>query len=351
MSAAATPSHNQQPTIDDIAAAVHKHWGYESLLPNQREAIQSVLDGRDSVVVLPTGGGKSLCYQAPACCMPGTAVVVSPLIALMKDQVDALSEIGIEAAAFNSTLSWNEKKDVVDSMRAGTLKLLYLAPESLLAGDLLQVLQSVRVSLFAVDEAHCISSWGHDFRPEYRQLRILKNRFPGVAVHGYTATATERVREDIAVELGLEQAEMIVGSFDRPNLEYRVEQRGRGIGQLVDVLKRHAGESGIVYCITRKEVERTADALKALGHRVAPYHAGLDPRRPNQEPGSLPRRTHRRHRRHGGLRHGHRQVQRPLRRPHRHAQITGGLPTRIGPRRAATVWRRSAACSIPRATR
>ena len=271
--------------LDDVCQTVRRHWGFDSFLPLQQEAIESVLVGRDSVVVLPTGGGKSLCFQAPACCLEGVAMIVSPLIALMKDQVDALRENDIEAAYYNSTLTRDAKKAVVDQLRAGSLKLLYLAPESLLTDEMLDILQSVEVSLIAVDEAHCISSWGHDFRPEYRGLSVLKRRFPNAAVHAYTATATERVRQDIAVQLGLDEPELLVGSFDRPNLVYRIEQRQRGFGQVVEVVERHPNESGIVYSITRKEVEKNAAALAALGYRVASYHAGLDPeeRKRNQE--------------------------------------------------------------------
>lgn len=272
-------------SIDNVREAIRSHWGYDSFRPLQRESIESILAGRDSVVVLPTGGGKSLCFQAPACCLDGVAVVVSPLIALMKDQVDALRENGISAAAFNSTLSWNEKKEVADEIRAGRLKLLYLAPETLLTDEVLSLLQSVQVSMFAIDEAHCISSWGHDFRPEYRALKVLKQRFPNASRHAYTATATERVREDIALQLELDQPEFHVGNFDRPNLIYRVERRQSGMNQTLAAIRRHPNESGIVYCITRKEVEKTAGALQALGCRAAPYHAGMDnaARRKNQE--------------------------------------------------------------------
>jgi ATP-dependent DNA helicase RecQ len=263
-------------TLDAVRQAIRRHWGFESFRPLQEEAIKSVLAGRDSVVVLPTGGGKSLCFQAPACCLDGVAVVVSPLIALMKDQVDALRTAGVAAAFYNSTLSPGDKRRVVADLRAGKLTLLYLAPESLLTDEMLQLLESVRVSLLAIDEAHCISTWGHDFRVEYRGLRVLKQRFPHVAVHAYTATATERVRQDIAEQLALDDPEMFIGSFDRPNLVYRVEQRVGVMGQIVEVLKRHPNESGIVYCITRKEVEQTAAALETLGYRAAAYHAGME---------------------------------------------------------------------------
>lgn len=267
------------PTIDDVRGVVGRHWGYDSFRPLQQEAIEAVLAGRDSVVVLPTGGGKSLCFQAPACCLEGLTVVVSPLISLMKDQVDALQTNGIAAAVYNSSLTSNERRSVIDAVRCGTpkgaLKLLYLAPESLLMQNMMSLLESVPLAIFAIDEAHCISSWGHDFRPEYRGLRALKQRFPTVAVHTYTATATERVRQDIAAELALVKPAMLVGSFDRPNLNYRVERRNRGMDQMLEVIERHQGESGIVYCISRKEVERTAGALNALGHSAAAYHAGL----------------------------------------------------------------------------
>ena len=261
--------------IDDVRQVVHSLWGYDSFRPLQHEAIQCALTGRDSVVVLPTGGGKSLCFQAPACCLDGLTVVVSPLISLMKDQVDSLRTNGVAAAFFNSSLTPGQRNDVIESIRSDALKLLYLAPESLLTENVLALLSSVPLAMFAIDEAHCISSWGHDFRPEYRGLRTLKQRFPNVAVHTYTATATERVRQDIAAQLALDQPEILVGSFDRPNLNYRVERKSRGLDQMLEVIERHQGDSGIVYCISRKEVEKTAAALNALGHSAVPYHAGL----------------------------------------------------------------------------
>jgi len=275
MSVSSAAEITAKVTIEDAHEVVRRQWGYDTFRPLQQEAIECVLAGRDSVVVLPTGGGKSLCFQAPACCLEGLAVVVSPLISLMKDQVDALQASGISAAVFNSTLTTAERRTVVHGIKTGQTKLLYLAPESLLAEHLLTLLGDVSISLFAVDEAHCISSWGHDFRPEYRGLRILKERFFGVAVHAYTATATQRVRQDIITELGLDAPEVLVGSFDRPNLNYRVERRTRGLDQIVEVINRHRGESGIVYCISRKEVTTTSAALNALGYQTAPYHAGL----------------------------------------------------------------------------
>jgi len=271
--------------LDAIAEVLRQYWGYDRFLPLQAEAMTSVLDGRDSVVVLPTGGGKSLCFQAPALCLPGLALVVSPLISLMKDQVDALRNCGVPAALVNSTLSAAERRRVADDVRAERVRLLYLAPERLLTEGTLEFLKQARVSLVAIDEAHCISSWGHDFRPEYRGLRVLKEAFPNVGIHAYTATATEQVRQDIAEQLRLTSPEVLVGAFDRPNLIYKVERRQDRLKQLRDVLDRHRGESGIIYCITRKDVEQTAGALEALGYRVRPYHAGLpdDDRRRNQE--------------------------------------------------------------------
>lgn len=255
--------------------ALQTHWGYNSFRPLQREAIEAVLTGQDSVVVLPTGGGKSLCYQVPAVLMDGLAVVVSPLISLMKDQVDGLTECGIPAAAVHSALDNRERQIIAEQIRNNSLKLLYVAPERLCTERMLDFLAQRKLSFIAIDEAHCISNWGHDFRPEYRMLGDLRQRFPGVGVHGYTATATEDVRKDIAVQLRLKKTEFVVGSFDRPNLQYRVARRNRGGDQILEVLERHKGESGIIYCISRKEVDALSVTLKAAGYKVAPYHAGL----------------------------------------------------------------------------
>jgi len=186
----------------ELRRVVQRYWGFDRLLPLQYEAMQCVLAGRDSVVVLPTGGGKSLCFQAPALCRPGLAVIVSPLISLMKDQVDGLKSCGVPAACIHSMLALDQRREVADGIRRGRLRLLYVAPERLLAERTLEFLRRVGVSLFAVDEAHCISSWGHDFRPEYRELRVLKQQFPDTAVHAYTATASPKVRQDICQQLG-----------------------------------------------------------------------------------------------------------------------------------------------------
>ncbi len=255
--------------------ALKRYWGYDDFLPLQREAMGSVLDGTDSIVVLPTGGGKSLCFQAPAVIMPGTAVVVSPLISLMKDQVDTLNECGIPAERIDSSLTPDERSDAYECLMAGELKLLYVAPERMMLGGFIRRLKEIELSFLAVDEAHCVSMWGHDFRPEYRQLGLIKSRFKGLGVHGYTATATEHVRADIAEQLHLKSPEILVGSFDRPNLRYSAERRHDRMKQVLEVIERHPRESGIVYCISRKDVEQMAAALKKKGHRAVPYHAGM----------------------------------------------------------------------------
>ena len=251
-------------------------WGYDAFRPLQENSIRCVLDRRDSLTVLPTGGGKSLCFQVPALCVDGMAVVVSPLISLMKDQVDALQACGVSAAFVNSSQTNDEKRAVAEQMRAGTLKLLYVAPERLLTDRMIDFLRQTRVSFFAIDEAHCISNWGHDFRPEYRGLRLLKDHFPESSIHACTATASGPVREDIVAQLGLDQAAVLVGDFDRPNLVYRMLRANNRMQQVVEIVSRHRGESCIVYCISRKEVERTAEVLKQMGFSALPYHAGLD---------------------------------------------------------------------------
>ena len=275
----------QDGVLDELRQILRRYWGYDGFRPLQAEAMQAVLAGRDSVVVLPTGGGKSICFQAPALLLPGLAVIVSPLISLMKDQVDTLADCGVPAAFLNSSSSFEDRKTTVESIRRGQLKLLYLSPERLMTEQTQTFLRSVPLSFFAIDEAHCISDWGHDFRPEYRALATLKNIFPGTAVHAYTATATQRVRRDIASQLSLSDPELLVGSFDRPNLTYRVSRRGDLMRQITAVIDRHPGESGIIYCIRRDDVDETCAALQAAGRRARPYHAGLaeDDRRKHQE--------------------------------------------------------------------
>ncbi len=272
-----------------LVDALHRVWGFSDFRPLQRDAMHAILASRDSVVVLPTGGGKSLCFQAPAIVRDrGIALIVSPLISLMKDQVDGLRVDGVAASYLNSSLQADERDEVIASVRDGRCRLLYVSPERI-AGDgsqsLKRMLLQAGLRFIAIDEAHCISQWGHDFRPEYRQLGRLREDFPGVSFHAFTATATERVRRDIVSELRLADPLVLVGSFDRPNLVYRVLRRGNLHSQLLDVLGRHEKESAIIYCSSRKEVEALAEWLKGEGHSAVPYHAGLadDVRSRNQE--------------------------------------------------------------------
>jgi len=267
------------PSDAALGDALQRYWGYTSFRPLQRDAMDAILADRDSVVVLPTGGGKSLCFQAPALVRDGLALVVSPLISLMKDQVDTLVGNGVPAACYNSSLSQEEKGRVIAALRDGRLRLLYVSPERLVgegSDHFLKLLSACRVSFVAIDEAHCISQWGHDFRPEYRQLARLRTILPGAGVHAYTATATARVRRDIAAQLELRNPLELVGSFDRPNLVYRVLARANLKRQLLDVLGRHAGQAGIVYCTSRREVDALAAWLREQGVRALPYHAGMD---------------------------------------------------------------------------
>src|SRR5437762_240069 len=266
-------SHDAQ--LQDVLV---RYWGYTAFRPLQHDSMSAILEGRDSVTVLPTGGGKSLCFQAPALLRRGVAVVVSPLISLMKDQVDTLVGNGVPAALFNSSLSLDEKDDVVAGLRAGRYRLLYVSPERLVgegSETFLRLLSSCGVSFIAVDEAHCISQWGHDFRPEYRQLGRLRELLPGASLHAFTATATARVRRDIAAQLALRDPLELVGSFDRPNLLYRALPRGTLKRQLEEILARHRGEAGIVYCSSRREVDALAVWLTGIGVPALPYHAGL----------------------------------------------------------------------------
>ena len=266
------------PSEQTLSDALQRYWGYTSFRPLQREAMDAILANRDSIVVLPTGGGKSLCFQAPALVRDGLAVVVSPLISLMKDQVDTLVGNGVAAACYNSSLSADEKARVLSQLRDGSLRLLYVSPERLVGegGDrFLKLLGGCAVTFVAIDEAHCISQWGHDFRPEYRQLARLRTMMPGIGLHAYTATATARVRRDIASQLELSDPVELVGSFDRPNLVYRVLARANLKRQLLEILARHRAQAGIIYCTSRREVDALAVWLCASGVRALPYHAGL----------------------------------------------------------------------------
>ena len=271
--------------IEDLKTALKRYWGYDQFRPLQQQAMESLCAGRDAVVVLPTGGGKSLCYQAPAVTLPGLTVVVSPLISLMKDQVDDLSECGIGAARIDSSLTAQERRAVETAIGRKSIKLLYVAPERLMTDGFVDLLLKADLSLVAIDEAHCISMWGHDFRPEYRQLGQLRQRFPHVTIGAYTATATDPVRQDIIRQLQLRDPTVLVGSFDRPNLVYKVRARNNLLRQVREVLELHRGESGIIYCIRRADVDQMCAALTAKGYRVAPYHAGMpdEDRKQNQE--------------------------------------------------------------------
>ncbi len=252
-----------------------KYWGFDGFLPLQKEAMDCVLSGRDSIVVLPTGGGKSLCFQAPALAMEGAAVVVSPLISLMKDQVDALSESGVSGVRIDSSLTGKEISEVFSRIRSGGVKIIYVSPERIMMAEFIEFLRDTPLSFIAIDEAHCISHWGHDFRPEYRQLGRLKQAFPDLALHSYTATATVPVREDIARQLQLTDPKVLVGSFDRPNLIYRARLRTARLQQVCRVLEKHPGESGIIYAIRRRDVDELCAALRERGYKVSPYHAGM----------------------------------------------------------------------------
>jgi ATP-dependent DNA helicase RecQ len=232
--------------MERLDALLKQYWGYDTFLPLQREAMACSLNRRDSLVVLPTGGGKSLCFQAPALAVEGMAVVVSPLLSLMKDQVDALRANGVPAAKIDSTMNAQERRETHQAIQRRELKLLYVSPERIVQPEFAEYLKNAGVSFLVVDEAHCISHWGHDFRPEYRALKSLRAVFPGAAVHAFTATATETVRRDILQELELRDPEVLVGSFDRPNLRYRVQRRTDMFAQVRGLMDAHPGESGVV---------------------------------------------------------------------------------------------------------
>src|SRR5512143_1356487 len=247
-------------STDHVLAVVRRYWGFSELRPLQEQAIRAGLEHRDSLVVMPTGGGKSLCYQVPAELAQRTDVVVSPLISLMKDQVDGLRECGYAAAALYSGMPFDAVRKTEEDIVAGKYRLVFVAPERLLTPRFLQLIERLDVRAFAVDEAHCISHWGHDFRPEYRQLAELKQRFPRASLHAYTATATQRVRGDIAAQLRLQDPAVLVGTVDRPTLVYRIVPRVDAHAQVLAVLRRHPGNAAIVYCISRKDTEAMAVA-------------------------------------------------------------------------------------------
>jgi len=261
---------------EELAQTLKRVFGYDSFRPNQEGLIQAVLAGQDAFAVMPTGGGKSLCYHMPALLMDGVCVVVSPLISLMKDQVDSALEYGLRAAYWNSSLTNYERVEVAQALRAGELNLLYVSPERFATPGFVELLQTVQVSLIAIDEAHCISEWGHDFRPDYLELSKLVEQFPHVPLAAFTATATHRVERDIIQRLGLREPHMVRASFDRPNLFYQVLPKEDVVGQLKTFIAERPGQAGIIYRTTRGNVDLTAAALKAAGIKALPYHAGLD---------------------------------------------------------------------------
>jgi ATP-dependent DNA helicase RecQ len=252
-------------------------FGYESFRGPQEEIIDHVVGGGDALVLMPTGGGKSLCYQIPALVRPGTGVVISPLIALMQDQVDALRALGVRAGFLNSTQDAGQRRATEAALLAGELDLLYLAPERLKTDSAVRLLDRAKISLFAIDEAHCVAQWGHDFRPDYLELSMLHERWPDVPRIALTATATEATRAEIATRLNLDDARQFVASFDRPNITYRIVQKSEPRRQLLELLRSEAaGAAGIVYCLSRNSVEKTAEFLTTQGIEALPYHAGLD---------------------------------------------------------------------------
>src|SRR6186713_1897462 len=282
------PSLDVSPAA--LAAELKQRFGFDSFRPGQLEIVRDILAGRDVLAIMPTGGGKSLCFQLPALLRRGVCIVISPLIALMQDQVRLLQDNGIEATFINSSLERAEVSRRLARLHRGELKLLYVAPERLLQaefeGDVLPRLEASHgISSLVVDEAHCVSDWGHDFRPEYRQLHRLREKFPDVPIAAFTATATERVRQDIVQQLALREVRIHVASFNRPNLYYAVRPKGRATYDEVLEHARRDGHAGIIYCLSRKRVDEIAERLQADGIRALPYHAGLesDTRRDNQD--------------------------------------------------------------------
>jgi ATP-dependent DNA helicase RecQ len=267
------------PAVSDALQVLHRVFGYDSFRGQQQEIIEHVVTGGDALVLMPTGGGKSLCYQIPALVREGVGVVVSPLIALMQDQVDALRNLGARAGFLNSTQDYEERRQVEAAFLAGELDLLYLAPERLKVESTVRLLERGKISLFAIDEAHCVAQWGHDFRPDYLALSALHEHWPDIPRIALTATATEATHAEIALRLNLEEARHFVASFDRPNIQYRIAPKNEPKKQLLDLLRtEHPGDAGIVYCLSRASVEKTAEFLVQNGIQALPYHAGLDAR-------------------------------------------------------------------------
>ena len=266
----------------DASATLKKVFGYDAFRPLQADIIQTIYDRRDTLVLMPTGGGKSVCFQVPALTLDGTAVVISPLIALMKDQVEGLRANGVAAAFMNSSLDSTQSRQVEDDVLNGRIKLLYVSPEKIVSQGFQPLLRRMKISLFAVDEAHCISAWGHDFRPEYTQLKFLKEQFPQVPVIALTATADKLTRKDIAEQLHLHDPAIFIASFDRPNINLQVRPGQQRFEQIIDFLKKHPKQSGIIYCTGRKTCEILADKLNAKGFKAAHYHAEVPPQLRNK---------------------------------------------------------------------
>lgn len=262
--------------MEEVYSVLQKYFGYSSFRPLQEEIITDILNDKDVFVLMPTGAGKSICYQVPALLSDGLTIVVSPLISLMKDQVDGMQQNGISCAYLNSSLSRKEQGTIYDQLLANKIKLLYVAPERLMQQGFVEFLQQIQVSFFAIDEAHCISEWGHDFRPEYKDLKFLKQFFPEVPIVALTATATERVREDIIKTLRLTNAQTFTASFNRPNLHYMVLPKNGVSEQILEYVKKHSGESGVIYCQSREKVDRLTEKLNKNGIKALSYHAGLD---------------------------------------------------------------------------
>lgn len=272
-----TSTLDDRPGPGQPLDVLHSVFGYDAFRGNQAAIIDQVVSGGDALVLMPTGGGKSLCYQVPALVRDGVGIVVSPLIALMQDQVDALEAVGVRAAFLNSTQDPDSRRQVEQAFRSGQLDMLYLAPERLKLESTKQLLDQGTIALFAIDEAHCVAQWGHDFRPDYLELSVLHERWPAVPRIALTATATEQTHREISSRLGLDQAAHFVADFDRPNIQYRIESKDQPLKQVLRLIQtEHAGDAGIVYCLSRNSVEKTAEALVAQGIPALPYHAGLD---------------------------------------------------------------------------